>query len=150
MNKPTFSVLNIHAHNGCNLACRGCNHNSPFLAPGSFVNVDMMIKNIETILPRINVWSHISVLGGEALLEPRCEEILTAVEKNYNGRIKLYSNATLLYENREWIVKHMNKGVKLYVSLHTKPTSKSGKILYRNVEKFIEYKIICLDYHQKN
>ena len=139
LNKPTFRVLNIHAHNGCNLACRGCNHNSPFLAPGSFVNVDMMIKNIETILPRINVWSHISVLGGEALLEPRCEEILTAVEKNYNGRIKLYSNATLLYENREWIVKHMNRGVKLYVTLHVQPMKKSGKILYSNVEKFIEY-----------
>ena len=79
LEKPTIRVLNIHAHNGCNLACRGCNHNSPFLAPGSSVSVDMMIKDIETILPRINVWSHISVLGGEALLEPRCEEILTCL-----------------------------------------------------------------------
>ena len=24
LNKPTFRVLNIHAHNGCNLACKGC------------------------------------------------------------------------------------------------------------------------------
>ncbi len=139
LNKPTFRVLNIHAHNGCNLACKGCDHNSPYLAPGSSVNVDMMIKDIETVLPRINVWSHISVLGGEALLEPRCEEILTAIEKNYDGRIKLYSNSTLLYANREWIIKHMNKGVKLYVSLHIKPLSTKGKILYRNLEQFIEY-----------
>ena len=33
----------------------------------------------------------------------------------------------------------MNKGVKLYVSLHLKPLSTKGKLLYRNVEQFIEY-----------
>ena len=79
--KPTFRAVNVHAHNGCNLACKGCNHNSSVLAVGSSVNVDQMLNDLDNILPRIHIWSHISLLGGEPLLEPRCEEILTKIEE---------------------------------------------------------------------
>ena len=79
--KPTFRAVNVHAHNGCNLACKGCNHNSSVLAVGSSVNVDQMLNDLDSILPRIHIWSHISLLGGEPLLEPRCEEILTKIEE---------------------------------------------------------------------
>ena len=79
--KPTFRTVNVHAHNGCNLACKGCNHNSSVLGVGSSVNVDQMINDLESILPRIHIWSHISLLGGEPLLEPRCEEILSKIEE---------------------------------------------------------------------
>ena len=69
--KPTFRMLSIHSHNGCNLACKGCNHHSGVLAPGSGLSIDSLLQDLKVLLPRIDVWSHASVLGGEALLEPR-------------------------------------------------------------------------------
>jgi len=137
--KPTFRTLNIHAHNGCNLACRGCNHNSNVLSPGSGINVDQMISDMEKILPRIHIWSHISLLGGEPLLEPRCNELLTKLESLVRCRVKLFSNGILLYKNKEWIVDHMKRKTILRISLHIKPTTGEGKLVYKNVHDFIEY-----------
>ena len=137
--KPTFRAVNVHAHNGCNLACKGCNHNSSVLAVGSSVNVDQMLDDLDNILPRIHIWSHISLLGGEPLLEPRCEEILTKIEELVDCRIKLFSNAILLHKNQDWIIEHMRRGTILRLSMHVSPFSPKGKLNYKNVHEFIEY-----------
>ena len=137
--KPTFRAVNVHAHNGCNLACKGCNHNSSVLAPGSSVDADKMLSDLEAILPRIHIWSHISLLGGEPLLEPRCEEILTRIEELVDCRIKLFSNALLLHKHHDWIIEHMKRGTILRLSMHVSPVSTKGKLNYKNVNEFIEY-----------
>lgn len=137
--KPTFRAVNVHAHNGCNLACRGCNHNSSVIAPGSSINVDQMLSDLETILPRIHIWSHISLLGGEPLLEPRCGEMLTKIEELVDCRIKLFSNALLLHKNQGWIIDHMKRGTIVRLSMHISPMSAKGKLNYKNVTDFIEY-----------
>ena len=41
--RPTTRLLSIHTINGCNLACRACNHNSSLLSASSsfvFIPVD--------------------------------------------------------------------------------------------------------------
>ena len=137
--KPGFRGVNIHVHNGCNLACRGCNHNSQVLAPGSAVDIDQMISDCEKILPRINIWSHISVLGGEPLLEPRCDEFLTKLSEMTDCRIKLFSNGILLHKHHDWIIEQLKRGIILRLSMHVSPYSAKGKLIYNNVEEFIEY-----------
>ena len=84
-NKPTFRMLSVHSHNGCNMACRGCNHHSSVLSPGSSLSIDSLLRDLEIILPRIYVWSHVSVLGGEALIEPRTKEVLKGQKLAFDG-----------------------------------------------------------------
>lgn len=144
--KPTFRMLSIHSHNGCNMACRGCNHHSGLLAPGSSLPIDDLLRDIEILLPRIHVWSHISVLGGEALIEPRTKEVLKLIRDMSEGvYVKIFSNGLLIPQNTDWILEHMKEGGIFRISLHIPPTDerlgrtdKTGDITYKNVNDFIE------------
>ena len=144
--KPTFRMLSIHSHNGCNMACRGCNHHSGFLAPGSSLPIDDLLRDIEILLPRIHVWSHISVLGGEALIEPRTKEVLKLIRDMSEGvYVKIFSNGLLIPQNTDWILEHMKEGGIFRISLHIPPTDErlgrtdtTGDITYKNVNDFIE------------
>ena len=144
--KPSFRMLSIHSHNGCNMACRGCNHHSGVLAPGSSLPIDDLLRDIEILLPRIYVWSHISVLGGEALIEPRTKEVLKLIRDMSDGvYVKIFSNGLLIPQNTDWILEHMKEGGIFRISLHIPPTDlrigrtdKTGDITYKNVRDFIE------------
>ena len=144
--KPTFRMLSIHSHNGCNMACRGCNHHSGVLAPGSSLPIDDLLRDIEILLPRIYVWSHISVLGGEALIEPRTKEVLKLIRDMSEGvYVKIFSNGLLIPQNTDWILEHMKEGGIFRISLHIPPSDprigrndKTGDITYKNVRDFIE------------
>ena len=144
--KPTFRMLSIHSHNGCNMACRGCNHHSGLLAPGSSLPIDDLLRDIEILLPRIHVWSHISVLGGEALIEPRTKEVLKLIRDMSEGvYVKIFSNGLLIPQNTDWILEHMKEGGIFRIILHIPPTDerlgrtdKTGDITYENVRNFIE------------
>ena len=144
--KPTFRMLSIHSHNGCNMACRGCNHHSGLLAPGSSLPIDDLLRDIEILLPRIHVWSHISVLGGEALIEPRTKEVVKLIRDMSEGvYVKIFSNGLLIPQNTDWILEHMKEGGIFRISLHIPPTDerlgrtdKTGDITYENVRNFIE------------
>jgi len=139
-------MLSIHSHNGCNMACRGCNHHSGVLAPGSSLPIDDLLRDIEILLPRIYVWSHISVLGGEALIEPRTKEVLKLIRDMSEGvYVKIFSNGLLIPQNTDWILEHMKEGGIFRISLHIPPsdtrigrTDKTGDITYKNVRDFIE------------
>ena len=139
-------MLSIHSHNGCNMACRGCNHHSGVLAPGSSLPIDDLLRDIEILLPKIYVWSHISVLGGEALIEPRTKEVLKLIRDISEGvYVKIFSNGLLIPQNTDWILEHMKEGGIFRISLHIPPsdtrigrTDKTGDITYKNVRDFIE------------
>ena len=68
--RPTTRILCLHTMNGCNLSCKGCNHNSSLLSTKSVVDIDELLEDVKRILPQIYVWSHVSIIGGEPLLEP--------------------------------------------------------------------------------
>ena len=123
--RPTTRLLSIHTINGCNLACRACNHNSSLLSANSTVNIDQLLEDIENILPKIYVWSHVSVIGGEPLLEPRTKEVTRVLRELCYGErgtqpcnVKLFSNGSRLLQEKEWIVDEMLKGVVFRLTFH--------------------------------
>tara|TARA_B100000925_G_C21970184_1_gene457499 strand:+ start:124 stop:933 length:810 start_codon:yes stop_codon:yes gene_type:complete len=128
------------------MACKGCNHHSGVLSPGSSLPIDNLLRDIEILLPRIYVWSHISVLGGEALIEPRTKEVLKLIRDMSDGvYVKIFSNGLLIPQNTDWILQHMKEGGIFRISLHIPPsdprigrTDKRGDITYKNVRDFIE------------
>jgi len=99
--RPTTRLLSIHVINGCNLACRACNHNSSLLGIKSGVDIDALIEDIKVFLPKVYVWSHISIIGGEPLLEPRTREVVKVTREvseatGQTCNIKLFSNDGIL------------------------------------------------------
>lgn len=115
---PTIDILDISASIGCNLQCKGCNHFSNYFAPGSKVDTDSLLDDIATILPRVNI-GRVSVIGGEPLLNPRCEEIVNACATHTDSPVYLYSNGLLLLQNEAWIKKSLeNPRIFLRISIH--------------------------------
>jgi len=136
---PTLKILDISTTIGCNLSCKGCNHFSNYFAPGSKINTDTLIKDIKTILPRLDI-ERVSVIGGEPLLNPRCEEIVNACRSHTNSFVYLYTNGVLLLQNEGWIRKVLeDPKVYLRVSVHT---NEVRKIL----EKFRHPKLLVTEH----
>jgi len=146
--RPTTRMLSIHTINGCNLSCRGCNHNSSLLSAKSTVDIDQLIQDIENILPKIYVWSHISIIGGEPLLEPRTKEVTKIVRELCYGErgsqpcnIKLFSNGSRLLQEKEWIADEMLKNVIFRLTFHRPPYTQAGKKDWENAYEFTQYLI---------
>ena len=117
---PTLKILDVHTTIGCNLSCKGCNHFSNYFAPSSQLDTDALLKDIEVILPRLDV-ERVSVIGGEPLLNPRCEEIVNACRTYTNSPVYLYTNGLLLFQNEDWIRKVLeDPRVFLRISIHLK------------------------------
>ena len=117
---PTLKILDISTTIGCNLSCKGCNHFSNYFAPTSRLDTDALIKDIEVILPRLDI-GRVSVIGGEPLLNPRCEEIVNACRSHTNSPVYLYTNGLLLFQNEDWIRKVLeDPKVFLRISIHLK------------------------------
>ena len=116
--RPKLDILDISSAIGCNLQCKGCNHFSNYFAPTSQLDTDLLLKDIEVILPRVNI-GRVSIIGGEPLLNPRCEEIVNACRSYTDSPVYLYTNALLLLQNERWIRKALeDPRVYLRVSVH--------------------------------
>jgi len=146
--RPTTRLLSIHTMNGCNLSCRGCNHNSSLLSGKSSVDIDQLIEDIENILPKIYVWSHVSIIGGEPLLEPRTKEVTRIVRELCYGErgtqpcnVKLFSNGSKLLQEKEWIADEMLKGVVFRLTFHRPPYTQAGRKDWENGYEFTQYLI---------
>lgn len=142
--RPTTRLLSIHVINGCNLACRACNHNSSLLGVKSGVDIDALIDDIKSFLPKVYVWSHISIIGGEPLLEPRTREVVKVTREvseatGQTCNIKLFSNGSRLLQEKEWIVDEMLKGVNFRVTFHKPWYTQQGSVNWENAAKFIRY-----------
>ena len=144
--RPTTRLLSIHTINGCNLACRACNHNSSLLSANSTVNIDQLLEDIENILPKIYVWSHVSVIGGEPLLEPRTKEVTRVLRELCYGErgtqpcnVKLFSNGSRLLQEKEWRVDEMLKGVVFRLTFHFPWYSIKGHKNWENAYEFTKY-----------
>lgn len=51
--RPTTRLLSIHTINGCNLACRACNHNSSLLSANSKIDIDQLLVYLTLLNPLI-------------------------------------------------------------------------------------------------
>ena len=67
---PSLKLHAVHTTIGCNLSCKGCNHFSNYFAPSSKLDTDALLRDIEVILPRLDL-GRVNVIGGEPLLNPR-------------------------------------------------------------------------------
>ena len=138
---PKLKIIDVSATIGCNLSCKGCNHFSNYFAPGSKLDTDQLIKDIHTILPRVDV-DRVSVIGGEPLLNPRVREIVHACLEHQDV-VYLYTNGLLLNEeNRAWIDEDLNEypGLFLRVSIHVPE-------VFENIQKMKSDKVIITEHH---
>ena len=140
MMKPKLKILDVSASIGCNLSCKGCNHFSNYFAAGSKINTDQLLNDLNKILPRIDI-DRISVIGGEPLLNPRCEEILNACRSSSDSIVYLYTNGLLLLQNEEWIKKKLeDPKIFLRISVHIPE-------VIDIVKKFNHPKVIVSEHH---
>jgi len=137
---PKLSILDVSATIGCNLSCKGCNHFSNYFSYASKLDTDALIKDIEVILPRLDI-GRVSVIGGEPLLNPRCEEIVNACRSHTNSPVYLYTNGLLLLQNESWIRKVLeDPRVFLRISIHLKEVEEI-------VKKFNHPKVLVTEHH---
>lgn len=139
--KPNIDVLNIKATNGCNLRCRGCSHQSQWISPKSGIDIDQLINDIHKFDQTITINHHVSLLGGEVLLEPRWSELLTVIEDVFLNKcqVRFYTNGLLLDKHKEQVLHHIKRGSKLRISMHEAPHTKRGNLVMENIQKFVEY-----------
>ena len=141
--RPTTRILCLHTMNGCNLSCKGCNHNSSLLSTKSVVDIDELLEDVKRILPQIYVWSHVSIIGGEPLLEPRTQEVTKVVRElvastGQSCYVKLFSNGSRLMQCKDWIIDEMEQGVIFRLTFHRAWYSKIGRREWENAYEFIK------------
>ena len=92
--KKIMKLKNIDYHiiDKCNLNCASCNHYAP-LAKESNVITPKKAEHDFTILKKFdNKFMKLTLLGGEALINPYIEDILKLSIKYFPNRIKLITN----------------------------------------------------------
>ncbi len=77
---PALDVVEIHIADHCNLNCTACLHFTP-LAAKWFADVASVARDLALLRSKFRYIRHITILGGEPLLNPDYEEIVAAVRK---------------------------------------------------------------------
>ena len=137
---PKLSILDVSTTIGCNLSCKGCNHFSNYFSPGSKLDTDALLKDIRVILPRLDI-DRVSIIGGEPLLNPRCEEILHECRSHTRNVVYLYTNGLLLLQNETWIRRALeDPKIYLRVSVHLPE-------VVDIIKKFNHPKVLVTEHH---
>jgi len=86
--------VEIHASHACNFTCESCSHFSNNGHKG-YISVKEADEYMGYWSNRINPqW--FAILGGEPLLNPHIEEILTVARKHWQGDVEIITNGFLL------------------------------------------------------
>lgn len=131
--KEKLPVLNVKIINGCNLSCKGCSHLSQYASADSRIDLDKLLEDLKNFNNKIQITHHISLLGGEPLLEPRWSEFLTEVEKIFTCQIRFYTNGLLMHKHIDKIIMHMKRGTKFRCSMHEAPHTPRGSLILKNI-----------------
>lgn len=139
-NKPVLRYIELHIVDFCNLNCKGCTHFSNVCNKSS--DSIISIESLEIQLKKLSILCDVSIIrlmGGEPLLHPKLEQILSMVRNIFpNARIFLVTNALLLTHMKENLCKSIKKNnVFINISLY-KPTVK----LHKQIENFLNNKSI--------
>lgn len=86
--------MEVYAANGCNLKCLFCSHFNPFRK--GIIPADELIASFETWSQKVSP-QKLGILGGEPLLHPELERIITAARKCWpQTRIVLTTNGLMV------------------------------------------------------
>ena len=86
--------IEIHASHACNFTCESCSHFSNNGHKG-FISVEEADEYMGKWSCRLNPeW--FAILGGEPLLNPNIEKILTIARKHWQGPVEIITNGFLL------------------------------------------------------
>jgi len=86
--------LEIHVVDHCNLDCIGCSHESP-LMPRRCED-PVLLQRALTLLWQYYRAPLVKLLGGEPLLHPAIDEIISAAKMSTGAKVRLVTNGTLL------------------------------------------------------
>lgn len=80
--KPHLDVLGFHVVDHCILHCKGCDACSPLVKKPWFYDAKVFEKDVEELSKKLEPGS-CEILGGEPLLHPQIEQIVSTVRKFY-------------------------------------------------------------------
>ena len=107
-----FSKIYVEITNICNLNCSFCSKDKRVKEEMSLENFELILKKIKNYTK--SIYLHVK---GEPLLYSKLDELLTLCD-NYNMKVKITTNGTLLKEKLEILNNHSSLK-QLNISLHS-------------------------------
>lgn len=96
--------IDYHICDTCNLNCSSCNHYSPLAENPNMITLSKAKDDFELLKKFDDKFDKITILGGEACLNPDLLPIIELSLQYFPDRVKLITNGTItgrLYELRE-------------------------------------------------
>ena len=144
-----LTYFEIHLVEHCNLKCQSCDNFSPLAKP-EFITVksfDAQMKQMASLAN--NQITKIRLLGGEPLLHPRLNSLLTKARTHFpNAQLLLTTNAILLNDMPKdfWTTCHDNN-ITIEVTYYPIKIDRAG---YTKLSKEYDVKIIPFDGKETN
>lgn len=97
--KPILDVVELHIADHCNLNCAGCLHFTP-LAEKWCASPEVIERDMSVLRKKFRYIRHVTLLGGEPLLNPDYEKIVEVVNRaSPESLITVVTNGVLLKGN---------------------------------------------------
>ena len=84
--------IDYHVCDICNLNCRSCNHFCPLTENRRFITAKQAYDDFRFLKEFENKFDKLTLLGGEALLNPDMDSIISSAGDMFPGRVKLITN----------------------------------------------------------
>ena len=115
------AFLEVYITNTCNIACAGCNrfNNLNLKGHDDWAKHRLAYKNFADT---VHVRGFVNVLGGEPLMHPKINDILTDLRDWYGPemQIRLITNGLLIHKVKDFWKTVMDKRINLDISIHDK------------------------------
>lgn len=118
--KPHLDLLGFHVVDHCILHCKGCDACSPLVKKPWFYDAKVFEKDVEELSKKLALRT-CEILGGEPLLHPQIEQIVSTVRKFYPfTSIVFVTNGILLKKMKPSFFECLRKNnIILRISVYT-------------------------------
>lgn len=129
--KPLIYYLEIHAHDSCNLNCKGCLHFSSLYSKEEIPENIQMINDVNRVNDKCHIF-HLRILGGEPLLNPNLGGLITELRSILpDTDIGIVTNGTLISKQKTELFEIMKKNqVGFNITLYP-PTYNRKEAIYQ-------------------
>lgn len=108
--------IDYHICDACNLNCASCNHFSPLTTESNMVTLAKAKTDFELLETINDKFNKLTILGGEACLNPYFIPIIELSIQMFPGKVKLITNGTIpkpLYDLKE---KNIDSAIELIIT----------------------------------